>query len=51
MAIKEVIGAAVSIITLPFRFIWENCKAVVIEVWEAIREKVQTNPTPPPSPF
>jgi len=42
MAIKEIIHAAVTIITLPFRFIWENCKEIVIGVWEVIREKVAT---------
>ena len=26
MTIREIINAAVAIITLPFRFIWENCK-------------------------
>lgn len=42
MAIKEIINAAVTIITLPFRFIWENCKDIIIEVWNAITSKVQT---------
>ncbi|MCM1561515.1 MAG: phage tail tape measure protein [Butyrivibrio sp.] len=42
MAIKSIIDAAVQIITLPFRFIWENCKDIVIEVWESIKEKVHT---------
>lgn len=42
MVIREIINAAVAIITLPFRFIWENCKDVVIKVWDAIKEKIET---------
>jgi TP901 family phage tail tape measure protein len=42
MAIREIIKAAVTIITLPFQFIWENCKDVVIEAWDAIKEKIET---------
>ena len=34
MAVKEIISAAFQIITLPFRFIWENCKDTVLSIWE-----------------
>ena len=33
---------AVDIITLPFRFIWENCKDIVISVWDGIKNTVST---------
>lgn len=42
MFIAALFEAAFDIITLPFRFIWENCKAVVIAVWDAIKSKVAT---------
>lgn len=32
----SIIDAAFQIITLPFRFIWENCKDSIISVWNAI---------------
>ena len=38
--IGSIINAAVQIITLPFMFIWENCKTYVFEAWEWIKEKV-----------
>lgn len=42
MLIGEIISAAVQIITLPFMFIWENCKEYVFAAWEWIKEKVGT---------
>lgn len=40
MLIGCILEAAVDIITLPFRFIWENCKKIIITVWDAIKSKV-----------
>ena len=40
MAIGSILSAAFDIITLPFRFIWENCKGIIISVWDAIKSKV-----------
>jgi len=42
MFIGSIISAAVQIITLPFRLIWENCKQYVFAAWEWIKEKVTT---------
>lgn len=42
MFIAEIIKAAVTIITLPFQFIWENCKDIIIAAWEAIKNAVST---------
>lgn len=42
LLIQEIISAAIQIITLPFRFIWENCKETVMEVWDAISQKIQS---------
>lgn len=42
MAIAEFFGAAFEILTVPFRFIWENCKETIISVWDAISSKIQT---------
>ena len=42
MLIGSIISGAVQIITLPFRFIWENCKEYVFQAWEWIKEKVST---------
>ena len=42
MFIAALFEAAFDIITLPFRFIGENCKEVVITVWDAIKSKVTT---------
>lgn len=38
MFIGSIIDAAFQIITLPFRFIWENCKDTVISIWTAITD-------------
>lgn len=40
MFIGSLISAAVNIITLPFRFIWENCKKIVFNAFEKIKTVV-----------
>lgn len=40
MFIGSIISAAVQVITLPFRFIWENCKQYVFAAWEWIKNAV-----------
>lgn len=40
MFIVEVITAAFELITLPFRFIWENCKETIFAAWETIKSTV-----------
>ena len=40
MLIGEILSAAVQIITLPWQFIWENCKDIIIPIWEAIKTYV-----------
>lgn len=40
MAIGSILSAAFDIITLPFQFIWENCKEYVFAAWDWIKEKV-----------
>lgn len=42
MFIGSIISAAWNIITLPFRFIWENCKNAVFAAWERIKNAVTT---------
>ena len=42
MFIVELISAAVQLITVPFRFIWENCKETITAAWEAIKTTVST---------
>lgn len=42
MFIGSIIQAAWDIITLPFRFIWENCKEYVFAAWEWIKNTVST---------
>lgn len=42
MAIAEFFNAAIQIITLPFQFIWQNCKDIVTAAWDAISTKIQT---------
>lgn len=42
MFIGSLISAAFQIITLPFRFIWENCKGIILEAWEGIKSAVST---------
>lgn len=37
MVIGEIISAAFQIITIPFRFIWENCKGIITSAWNAIK--------------
>lgn len=40
--IASILDAAFQIITLPFRFIWENCKEIIFDVWENIKSAVST---------
>lgn len=40
MFIVSLISAAHQLITLPFRFIWENCKDTIIAIWDFIEEKI-----------
>ena len=40
MFIGSIISAAWNIITLPFRFIWENCKQYVFAAFEWIKQKI-----------
>ena len=42
MLIGSILSAAFQIITIPFRFIWENCKEYIIAVWSAIKSAVST---------
>lgn len=42
MLIGLIIQGAIEIITLPFQFIWENCKGIVLSVWDAIKSAVST---------
>ena len=40
--IASILDAAFQLITLPFRFIWENCKEYVFAAWEWIKNAVST---------
>lgn len=42
MFIGSIISGAVQLITVPFRFIWENCKQYVFAAWEWIKNAVST---------
>lgn len=42
MFIGEIISFAFDIITLPWRFIWENVKEYVLPIWESIKSTVST---------
>ncbi|QJD12584.1 phage tail tape measure protein [Streptococcus canis] len=42
MFIVELIKGYFELITLPFRFIWENCKETIMTVWEGIKTVVST---------
>ena len=42
MFVAELVNAAFQLITLPFRFIWENCKDTLISIWEAMKTAVST---------
>ncbi len=42
MFIGSILQAAFDIITLPFRFIWENCKEYIFAAWEWIKNAVST---------
>lgn len=41
--VASIFDAAFQIITLPFRFIWENCKEYVFTAFELIKEKIQND--------
>lgn len=40
MFIGEIFKAAINIILLPYRFIWENCKKIVLAAFEWIKQKI-----------
>lgn len=42
MFIAELFTTAFELITLPWRFIWENCKEYIFAAWEAIKTAVST---------
>ena len=42
MFIVELITGYFNLITLPFRFIWENCKDTIVSVWNVISDTVNT---------
>ena len=42
MFVAELITAAFDLITLPFRFIWENCKETITSIWNSIKTAVST---------
>lgn len=42
MLIGSILTAAFDIITLPFQFIWENCKEIITGAWNTIKSMVST---------
>lgn len=42
MFIVELFNAAFQLITLPFRFIWENCKETIMSTWNTIKTTIST---------
>ena len=38
--VAELVEGYVQLVTLPWRFLWENCREVVLAVWDAIRAAV-----------
>lgn len=40
LLISSIVNGAIQIITLPFMFIWENCKEYVFQAFEWIKEKI-----------
>lgn len=40
MFIGSILDAGFQLITLPFRFIWENCKDTIISAWNSIKNAV-----------
>ena len=40
--IVDLLKLAFDLITLPFRFIWENCKDTIIKIWDSIKDKINT---------
>lgn len=45
LLIASLLDAAFQIITLPFRFIWENCKETIISIWNAIKTTISNTLT------
>ena len=41
MLIGNIISGAFQIIAIPFRFIWENCKNILIAVWNTIKSLLE----------
>lgn len=42
MFIVELFNAAFQLITLPFRFIWENCKETIMSIWDSIKTTISS---------
>lgn len=42
MLIVNIFNAYIQLITLPFRFIWENCKGILISAWNSISSTVSS---------
>ncbi len=42
MVIGEILSAAVQIIALPYTFIWENCKDIILAAWDVIKSIVSS---------
>lgn len=40
MFIVELVKGAFTLITLPFRMIWENCKDVILSAWNSIKKTI-----------
>ena len=36
MLVGEILNAAFQIITIPFQFVWQNCKDFLIKIWESM---------------
>ena len=42
MFVAELFKTAFNILTIPFRFIWENCKETVTSIWNTIKSTIST---------
>ena len=42
MFVAELFKTAFNILTVPFRFIWENCKETVTSIWNSIKSTIST---------
>ena len=42
MFVAELFKTAFNILTIPFRFIWENCKETVTSIWNSIKSTIST---------